>query len=205
MRRLPACFLSTPGPRFVLTYAETSSGMPDARSVEPYNSAEEFLPYPSSGMISRDRNSRFHQSKRVSAAIVTGFARIKYIDMFVDTTTVTKRDALRPPPRPGPHSGRLLRRRGLRVPRLVGYQVLGPDMLAAIADSPSLARTHLADAIAFASSAGIPLEIIATAEFDRPEYVRNDGCRCFHCKGRAFHRDGRVSRHTRIQLHCLRR
>jgi pyridinium-3,5-biscarboxylic acid mononucleotide sulfurtransferase len=66
------------------------------------------------------------------------------------------------------------------------HQVLGADMLAAIADSPSLARAQLADAIAFAREQQIPLEIIATAEFDRPEYVRNDGARCFHCKDELF-------------------
>src|SRR5580698_5929297 len=66
------------------------------------------------------------------------------------------------------------------------HQVLGTDMLAAIADSPSLARTQLADAIAFAREQEIPLEIITTAEFDRPEYVRNDGARCFHCKDELF-------------------
>ncbi|MGA7382220.1 MAG: ATP-dependent sacrificial sulfur transferase LarE [Terriglobales bacterium] len=66
------------------------------------------------------------------------------------------------------------------------HQVLGRDMLAAIADSPSLARAQLADAIAFAREQEIPLEIIATSEFDRPEYVRNDGARCFHCKDELF-------------------
>ncbi|MGO9125971.1 MAG: ATP-dependent sacrificial sulfur transferase LarE [Terriglobales bacterium] len=66
------------------------------------------------------------------------------------------------------------------------HQVLGADMLAAIADSPSLARAQLADAIAFAREQEIPLEIIATAEFERPEYVRNDGARCFHCKDELF-------------------
>jgi len=66
------------------------------------------------------------------------------------------------------------------------HQVLGGDMLAAIADSPSLARAQLADAIAFAREQEIPLEIIATSEFDRPEYVRNDGARCFHCKDELF-------------------
>jgi uncharacterized protein len=66
------------------------------------------------------------------------------------------------------------------------HQVLGADMLAAIADSPSLARAQLADAIAFAREQGIPLEIIATAEFERPEYTRNDGARCFHCKDELF-------------------
>jgi len=62
------------------------------------------------------------------------------------------------------------------------HQALGSDMLAVIADSPSLARAQLADATAFASEHGIPLEIIITDELERPEYVRNDASRCFHCK-----------------------
>ena len=66
------------------------------------------------------------------------------------------------------------------------YQVLGTDMLAVIADSASLARSHLADAIAFAREQGIPLEIITTTELDRPEYIRNDASRCFHCKDELF-------------------
>ncbi|HTE91133.1 MAG TPA: ATP-dependent sacrificial sulfur transferase LarE [Terriglobales bacterium] len=66
------------------------------------------------------------------------------------------------------------------------HQVLGNDMLAVIADSASLARSQLADAIAFAREQGIPLEVIATAELDRPEYIRNDASRCFHCKDELF-------------------
>src|SRR5271169_325911 len=66
------------------------------------------------------------------------------------------------------------------------YQVLGADMLAVIADSPSLARAHLDDATAFARAQRIPLEIIRTSELDRAEYVRNDGSRCFHCKDELF-------------------
>lgn len=66
------------------------------------------------------------------------------------------------------------------------YQALGDRMLAVIADSASLARTHLQDAIAFASEQGIPLEVIATEELDRPEYIRNDASRCFHCKDELF-------------------
>jgi len=64
--------------------------------------------------------------------------------------------------------------------------VLANDMLAVIADSPSLARTHLADALAFANEQGIPVEVISTLELDRPEYARNDGQRCFHCKDELF-------------------
>lgn len=66
------------------------------------------------------------------------------------------------------------------------HEVLGDEMLAVIADSPSLARAQLADATAFAGEHGIPLEIIVTDELDRPEYVRNDSSRCFHCKDELF-------------------
>ncbi|PYX77509.1 MAG: ATP-dependent sacrificial sulfur transferase LarE [Acidobacteria bacterium] len=66
------------------------------------------------------------------------------------------------------------------------HQTLGDDMLAVIADSPSLARTHLNDAIAFAKEYGIALEIISTAELERPEYAHNDASRCFHCKDELF-------------------
>jgi uncharacterized protein len=65
-------------------------------------------------------------------------------------------------------------------------RALGADMLAVIADSPSLARTQLNDAIAFANEQGIPLEVIPTSELDRPEYARNDGQRCFQCKDELF-------------------
>jgi uncharacterized protein len=66
------------------------------------------------------------------------------------------------------------------------YHALGDKMLAVIADSPSLARTQLADALAFAKEQAIPLEVIATSELERPEYVRNDSQRCFFCKDELF-------------------
>lgn len=66
------------------------------------------------------------------------------------------------------------------------HRTLGDRMLAVIADSASLARTHLADAIAFANEQGFPLEVINTSELDRADYVRNDGQRCFQCKDELF-------------------
>ncbi len=66
------------------------------------------------------------------------------------------------------------------------HRVLGERMLAVLADSPSLARRDLEQARAFAQSLGMPLEIIATEELDRPEYARNDANRCFHCKDELF-------------------
>jgi len=64
--------------------------------------------------------------------------------------------------------------------------VLGAEMLAVIADSPSLARYQLADALEFAREQNIPLEIIHTQELSRQEYIRNDAARCFHCKDELF-------------------
>jgi uncharacterized protein len=66
------------------------------------------------------------------------------------------------------------------------HQILGRDMLAVIADSPSLARAQLADALAFAQEQHIPLEIVATGELDNPAYTRNDAARCFFCKDELF-------------------
>jgi uncharacterized protein len=66
------------------------------------------------------------------------------------------------------------------------YQTVGSSMLAVIADSPSLPRTQLADAVAFAREHSIPLEVIPTTELERPEYARNDASRCFHCKDELF-------------------
>src|SRR5205823_9774237 len=68
----------------------------------------------------------------------------------------------------------------------VAHRVLGENMLAVIADSPSLARTQLADAIVFAQEHSIPLRVVHTQELDRDDYSRNDGSRCFHCKDELF-------------------
>ncbi|MGB0064124.1 MAG: ATP-dependent sacrificial sulfur transferase LarE [Terracidiphilus sp.] len=66
------------------------------------------------------------------------------------------------------------------------HRVLGSSMLAVLADSPSLARLDMEQACEFAQSLGMPLEIVATEELDRPEYARNDSNRCFHCKDELF-------------------
>ncbi|HLW52154.1 MAG TPA: ATP-dependent sacrificial sulfur transferase LarE [Candidatus Angelobacter sp.] len=66
------------------------------------------------------------------------------------------------------------------------HRTLGSRMLAVIADSPSLARFQLQDAVDFAEEQGIPLHIMQTEEMERPEYVRNERDRCFHCKDELF-------------------
>jgi uncharacterized protein len=64
--------------------------------------------------------------------------------------------------------------------------VLGQNMLAVIADSPSLSRAHLRDAVKFAQESGIPHRVITTQEMENPDYIKNDSMRCFHCKDELF-------------------
>jgi uncharacterized protein len=59
-------------------------------------------------------------------------------------------------------------------------------MKAVIADSPSLARWQLADALAFAEDHEIPCDVITTAELQNRAYARNDSSRCYHCKDELF-------------------
>jgi len=66
------------------------------------------------------------------------------------------------------------------------HRELGDGMRAIIADSASLARTHLEDALAFAREQDIPIEMLKTQELENPDYARNDSMRCFHCKDELF-------------------
>jgi uncharacterized protein len=66
------------------------------------------------------------------------------------------------------------------------HRTLGPRSLAAIADSPSLPRSELDDALSVAGTAGFPVEVVRTEEFERDEYLRNATDRCFHCKEALF-------------------
>jgi uncharacterized protein len=66
------------------------------------------------------------------------------------------------------------------------HKVLGQRMLAVLADSASLPRRELKLALEFTEHWQIPLKVIATEELERPDYVRNDANRCFHCKDELF-------------------
>jgi uncharacterized protein len=66
------------------------------------------------------------------------------------------------------------------------HHVLGDSMVAIIADSASLSRRHLREALAFAHGQGIPLVTVATGELASEDYARNDATRCFHCKDELF-------------------
>lgn len=71
---------------------------------------------------------------------------------------------------------------------LKAHEVLGEDVLAVIADSPSLSRAHFVEAKEFAAQHRIPIKIVATREMYNEAYLRNDARRCYFCKDELFAR-----------------
>ena len=67
-------------------------------------------------------------------------------------------------------------------------EVLGSKAVAITADSASIPASHKRDAEEFVRRFGIRHEYIETFEFDNPDYIKNDGARCFHCKDELFTR-----------------
>ena len=69
---------------------------------------------------------------------------------------------------------------------LVAHDELGARALAAIADSPSLPRRELEEALALGRQFHFPVCVIRTAEFENAEYLANPVNRCYFCKHELF-------------------
>ncbi len=63
---------------------------------------------------------------------------------------------------------------------------LGDRAVAVTADSPSLPRAELAEATALAAEIGVRHVVLPTHELERPDYRKNAGDRCYHCKKELF-------------------
>ncbi len=68
------------------------------------------------------------------------------------------------------------------------HLALGEGATAVTADSPSVPRSEIAEARALARQIGIAHRVVATAEFNDPDYIRNDGTRCYFCKDELYTR-----------------
>jgi uncharacterized protein len=68
----------------------------------------------------------------------------------------------------------------------VAHQVLGKRALAVIADSPSLPRRELAEALDIAAKFSFPVRVIQTREFANKNYTTNPANRCYFCKHELF-------------------
>jgi uncharacterized protein len=68
----------------------------------------------------------------------------------------------------------------------VAHQELGSKALAVIADSPSLPRRELEEALEIAARFNFPARVVRTAEFQNSEYLKNPQNRCYFCKSELF-------------------
>jgi uncharacterized protein len=68
----------------------------------------------------------------------------------------------------------------------VTHEVLGKRALAVIADSPSLPRRELAEALDIAAKFSFPVRVIQTREFANKNYTTNPANRCYFCKHELF-------------------
>jgi uncharacterized protein len=68
----------------------------------------------------------------------------------------------------------------------VAHEVLGDRALAVIADTPSLPRRELQEALAIAEKFCFPVRVVRTAEFENPDYLSNPANRCYFCKHELF-------------------
>ena len=66
------------------------------------------------------------------------------------------------------------------------HDALGERARIYLGDSPSVPRSEVAEAIDLARQRGWNLEVLFTNEFDKEDYLRNDGTRCYHCRTELF-------------------
>jgi uncharacterized protein len=74
----------------------------------------------------------------------------------------------------------------------LAHDALGEDAIACTAKSETLPEAELADAKRVADEIGVRHDIVEFSELDDPDFVANDGDRCYHCRtmrlGRMFER-----------------
>ncbi len=78
------------------------------------------------------------------------------------------------------------------------HAVLGERAVGVVADSPSLPRRELADAVRVAEHIGARLEVVRTAEGEDARYRANRGDRCYFCKAALFDVMDRFVRANRL-------
>jgi len=70
----------------------------------------------------------------------------------------------------------------------MAHKVLGAKASGIIADSPSLPRASLSEALRVAEGIGAIVDVVATNELDDPRYAENPINRCYFCKAELFTR-----------------
>ena len=76
----------------------------------------------------------------------------------------------------------------------LAVRAAGDRVLGAIADSPSLPRSALQQALDTAARIGARVEVVQTAEFENEAYLANPPNRCYFCKAELFSRLENIAR-----------
>ena len=79
---------------------------------------------------------------------------------------------------------------------------VGDRAVAVTADSPSVPRAELAEARELAVRIGIRHRIVGTDEFANPDYVKNDGTRCYFCKSELYAQIERILPELGVEVIC---
>ncbi|MGH2770023.1 MAG: ATP-dependent sacrificial sulfur transferase LarE, partial [Actinomycetota bacterium] len=82
----------------------------------------------------------------------------------------------------------------------MSHRVLGPRFLAVTADTPSLPRRELEDAIRLARARGWRHRVVATNEIEDERYAANPLDRCYFCKSALFDRLAPLARRLRAPI-----
>ena len=84
----------------------------------------------------------------------------------------------------------------------VAHEELGERSLAVIADSASLPRRELAEALQLGEQFHFPVRVVKTAEFDNPSYLANPLNRCYFCKHELFEELTPIARAENFAVIC---
>ena len=84
----------------------------------------------------------------------------------------------------------------------VAHDVLGEKSLAIIADSVSLPRRELEEALQVGKQFGFPVRIVPTNEMANPSYTTNPTDRCYFCKHELFETLAPIARAEQFDVIC---
>jgi uncharacterized protein (TIGR00268 family) len=84
----------------------------------------------------------------------------------------------------------------------LAYDALGDDAVACTAKSETLPDAELDEARRVADEIGIRHEVVEFSELDNPDFVKNDGDRCYHCRTMRLGRMYDVARDLGIETVC---
>ena len=82
----------------------------------------------------------------------------------------------------------------------VATEVLADQAWLFIADTPSLPRAELEEALALAGSRGWHVDVVYPQEFENESFFRNDGLRCYYCKHELFSTMAHHAREKHIEV-----